>query len=137
MRVTGVLVLAGATRRADPPKLDCRTGAEQIRLCKVDYRSRAGEGGCSECRRELDLRGPERSGAPWASRWTPGAARAGLRELARGPRDAFCVFLEVERGATQQVSSRGSHFRVPVFMFQASAVRFQVSAFKLQITDDR
>ena len=114
MAVGGVLVLARAARRADPQKTDCRTGAEQIRLCKVDSRWRSGEVGCAECRRGLAFTGPERSGAPWASRWTPGAARAGLRELQRGPRDAFGVF----GGATQQVSSSRFHFQGSGFGFQ-------------------
>ena len=108
-------------RRAAPRKLGCRTGVEQIRLCTWNSRSRSGEGGCSECRRELDFRGPERSGAPWA-------AHAGLRGLQRGPRDAICVFLEVEIGSRFQFGG-WNRFQVPVFTFQVSGFRFPVSSF--------
>ena len=112
-------------RRAAPRKLGCRTGVEQIRLCTWNSRSRSGEGGCPECRRELDSRGPERSGAPWA-------AHAGLRGLQRGPRDAICVFLEVEIGFRFQFSS--FRFQVSGFRSQVlSSFRSQVSGFRFQV----
>ena len=117
--------LVGAACRAVPRKLGCRAGVEQIRLCTWNSRSRSGEGGCPECRRELDSRGPERSGAPWA-------AHAGLRGLQRGPRDAICVFLEVEIGSRFQFSS--FRFQVSGFRSQVlSSFRSQVSGFRFQV----